>query len=271
MAELGESIMSGQALLGGLDVISNSVVNVVWACLALALVAVVFWYFLHRHKVRIRILTNSGSFPYQDKAREIKIDGVPFWKLLKRKDTITAPPSDALHSIGRDWMLRKPAYSVEMYWSEEDGYVPIVDTVNKANLKEKTVVYELDRHGQKVEVARDVFQPFTPQQRALYVSQQKKALDRRKKSLSDLIAQIAVPIAFVMFAVVLLFFWEDIAKPAKEMAAANQNMMQLQKELLSHQSEISAQNARIVQALTGNIEAGEINLIQRVPPDGATT
>lgn len=254
---------AGAAARGFMDSLSASVYPVILTALGIALIAFFWWYFSHRHRVRIRLLLAQGTVPFDDKAREVIVDGVPFWKLLKRKDMIPTPTSEAMTHLGKGFLSGKPRFYAEFYWSEEYGYVPMVDGVNSKNLQDKAVKY-----GPNKELVKDAFHPFTPQQRALYVLQLRKAEARKKKSILDQITAIAVPMALVFIFIMLLVFWEDIAKPAQEMATANAGMMELNEKLLKQNAEISAQNARIVQALSGQIDAAQLQISQTVGGTG---
>ena len=225
----------------------------------------VVWYFQYRHRVRIRILTAQGSVPYDDKAREVDVDGVPFWKLLKRKHMVPVPTSEAITNIGVGPISKKPRYYAEFFWSEELGYVVNIDSVNSKNIQEKAVKY-----GPNKELVKDAFHPFTPQQRALYVYQLRKAEERKKKSLLDQITAIAVPMVLVFMFILVLVFWEDIAKPAQQSQASAAAMMETNERLLKENAQISAQNARILQVLAGKLDANTLQVAQTID-GGAST
>ena len=250
---------AGQAM----DALSNTVWPILWSLVLLIGLLIAWWYLSYRHKVRIRMLTGSNPVPFDDKAREIKVDGVTYWKLLKRKDVIAVPDSQSLEGLGKD-IMGKPKFYAEMYWSEEHGYIPIVDDVNESNFLDRIVV----KDGKKL--AKGTFKPFTTQQRTLLVTQLRKAQDRRKKSLLDQVMQVAVPMMLVFLFIMVLVFWEDIAKPAKDMAEMNQNMMSQQRSLLEQSQEISNQNARIVKAFADKEEAEALQLQQRIREEAST-
>lgn len=251
----------GNIATTSMDALSASVYPIIWTLLGIVLVIFVVYYLSFRHKIRVRLLTSQGSVPYDDKAREVLVDGVRFWKLMKRKDVIPVPPKEGLSILGRD-ILGKPKYYAEVYWSEEDGYVNILDNITKENLREN--IYGLDEHGEVKPIAGDAFKPFTPQQRSLLVQQIRKAQDRKKKGLLDYITQLAVPLALVALFMMVLLFWEDIAKPGREMASLNVQMQEKNQQLLGELSEISAQNARVVQALGDETKARELQIQQTV-------
>lgn len=260
MVEVGD-IDVARVTTGILDGMSGMVWPVVWTILGIVIVLFVAWYLMHRHKVRIKMLTSTGWQSFHDKAREVRVDGVKYWRLLKRKDIVPIPPAEATEGLGRDF-LGKPRFYAEAYWSEESDYVWSVDSVNKQNLSEKILV-----DGEKKSV-ENPFVPFTTQQRALFVSQLRKAESRRKKSLLDQIAQVAVPVVLVMMFIMVLLFWEDIAKPSKEMAELNNQMMERQNAIAASLADISSQNARVVSALADETRARELQIQQQVVSQG---
>lgn len=239
------------------NTLSGYVWPVIWSLVVLGFIGFVWWYLQYRHKIRLRLLTNYGSVPYDDKAREVLVDGVPFWKLLKRKDIIPVPSKKCLNSIGRDF-FGKPKFYAEMYWSEEEGYIPVQDTVNKENLA--GVVKVLDETGERV--VTGAFQPFTTQQRALHVAQLRRAEERRKNDFLTTIQNLAVPGILAMILILGLVFWEDIAKPGKEMALINKEMLEKQNVIAQQLADASSQNARVVQALAEESKKRELQISQ---------
>lgn len=228
---------------GFMDSVSQLGGYIVWAVLLGSLIGVIIYFLSFKHTISIRILNRNGNvLPVKDRAREIKVDGVKYWKLMKRKDIIPVPPADALIVMKSGG---KPKYYAEFTFNEETGYIPLEYDVTTDNFNNKLI---MTQHGK---VIKDSFQPFTTNQRSLYVMQLRKAEARRKKDVLERIMQLATPLVLVMLFIAVLIFWEDVAKPGKEMANLNIQMQQQNIELLDNLAEISAQNARIVQAYTG--------------------
>lgn len=253
MVEMDPTIVATSVM----DSLSSTVWPILWSLVVLVIIMFLYWYLQFRHTARILILTSNGVVPYEDKAREVKIEGVPYWKLRKRKDILPVPPRESMNSLGRDAIFNKPKFYSEMYWSEEHGYIPIQNRVNKENINE-FINGETD----------DVYKPLTPAQRALYTTQLRKAEGRRKKNIWDTIAQMATPLVLAMLFICVLVFWEDIAKPAKDMAAMQANLVKENAKVTSELSEISAQNARMIEILARDVD-GKLNQInQRVQQEG---
>jgi hypothetical protein len=247
------------------DSVSGWIWPITWTIIGVAVLGTIFWYLQYRHKVVIRMLTSQGSVPFEDKAREVMIDGVKFWKLLKRKDVVAIPPKKTIVSLGKDF-FGKPKFYVELYWAEEVGYAPAYDTVSTKNFFER--ITHTEEGGVRRRELGDAYYPLTTQQRALYVHQLEQANARKKKGILDTIRDLAIPIVLVMFMFGVILFWEDIAKPARDMADKNLQMQEANRVLLAQVAEISAQNARIVQAIAGKIEVGELRVQQTVASEG---
>lgn len=232
---MATDILSGgmESMLGnGMDSLSTIMVVIIWIGVFLVPV-VVGWHILrHKHRVQIKRLTDNGAFIVNDKAREVVVDGVHYWKLLKGKALLSVPPPDVIQ------MTKKGRVFVSCYYSDELGYVWAKDTVTKDTFKE-VVQTSVLQNGETVNTTRRVYQPFSTQERALLAGQIRKAAERRGTSLMDKIMQfLPLMMVFMMFVLVLIF-WEDIAKPAVQMSASNA-------EVSKQNALISEQNARIL-------------------------
>lgn len=242
----------GSVASGFMDNISQAGSWIVWIIVIGALVGALLYLISFKHSVGIRVLTRNGNnLPVKDRAREIKVDGVVYWKLMKRKHIIPVPPAESL-------VIRKsganPKFYAEFSYSDETGYVPLEYDVTTDNFNDKL---KMIQHGK---VVQDPFQPFTSNQRSLYVMQLRKSETRRKKDILERITALATPIVLVMLVICILIFWEDVAKPGKEIAELNLQMQEKTLVVLDQIVEISNQNARIVQTLTGE----NLNITQQV-------
>jgi hypothetical protein len=232
----------------------DGLASMVWGGLLVVMVVALLlfaYYFLSfRHKVVIKILGSRGAkYPFADNAKPVMIEGVPMWKLRKRKDIITPPPKNAVLPIGRD------LFGKAKYYADEFGYVWAEDNVGLDEFEGKI---ETEANGN--EVVRGVYQPVTTQERTILVGQVTKALMKKKKSLLEQITALAVPLALVALFIMVLVFWEDIAKPVKDMSS-------IQASIAEQNAVISQQNARMLSVLAGKLEVGDIVVEQTVPPD----
>jgi cell division protein FtsL len=239
--------------LGAMDTMSTIAVVMIYIAIVSVPILFIWNYLRFKHRVQIKKLTANGAIVYDDRAREVMQDGVKFWKLYKDKFLISCPPPDVTQ------MTKKGKLFVVCYFSEEMGYVWAKDTVTKDTFKAQTVDYEL-RNGEKVKVIRDVYQPFTTQERALQANQIRKAIERKGESLLAKIEKyLPFIMVFLMFVLVLIF-WEDIAKPAITMSNANA-------EISKQNAVISEQNARILMMFGfDNITLNQ-QTINEAPPD----
>lgn len=238
-----EGIDVGAVAQSTVDSVSQYVGFLIWGLVICSLIAIFVYILSFRHTVTIRHLTKAtNTMPMKDRAREINVDGAVFWKLLKRKHIIPVPPASALVLKSASG---KPKFHADFTYSEENGYIPLEYDINTQNFDQKLV---MTQHGR---VVKEAFQPFTSNQRSLYVMQVRKAEQMRKKDILERLTQLATPLVLAMLFIAVLVFWEDVAKPGREMADLNIQMQQKNVVLLEQLSEISAQNARIVQAYTG--------------------
>ena len=209
-------------------------------------VVFLLWYVLQfKHRVRVKVLTKNGFYIIDDKARELRDKDsklIKSWRLWKLRETASVPPPDSV------FMTKKGRFTADAYWSEDTGLVWVTDTITREKFNElikRKVVY--DKNGEKVEekIVRDSTQPFTTQERSLQAWRITQAMNRKHKSIWDTIAQLAVPIALVMLFVMVLIFWEDIAKPVQQLSADNA-------KISAENARISEQNARILSLISNN-------------------
>jgi len=140
-------------------------------------------------KIRIREIIGGKTRIIDDRAREVKDnEGVLKWKLLKRKHCLPIPPPEAIH------ITHKGKYSVEAYYLPEGEYKYVLDNgVDVSKLSN--------------------FEPLDTSDREFYASEMREAEEYRKKNWTDYILPIAGIITIFGVLVVMLVFWEDIAKP----------------------------------------------------------
>ena len=151
------------------------------------------WIMGFKHKFRVRQITGTKTFIVDDKARVYKDkDGVTYWRLLKFRDIIPMPPSDAID------VTSKGKFVVEAYRNEQGEYQYIYD-----------------------HKAMAVFQPLTTNQRLILINQIKKANAKRKTEWMQYAPLIASGMVLVIIMVMAFTFWDDITKPA--VGAANSN------------------------------------------------
>lgn len=244
--------VAGQAASAGYDV-------AMWMVALVVIGAVIFgvWYILQfKHRVNLRVMTRHGYYIVQDKARETKVDGVTYWQLFKKREMATVPPPEATNQTQRGKLV------ADAYWHEETGIVWATDKVTREDFV-KMITEVTVKDGSMQKQVQDAFQPFTTQERALQSARVTRALMRKKKSLLEAVMQLATPLALVMLVIMVLIFWEDIAKPAKEMGALNV-------EVSKQNAIISEQNARLLSILAQNgVLKGDVPVNQVVPAAGA--
>lgn len=172
-----------------------------------------------KHKVRIKEITNGRKIIFDDRAREVEVDGVKFWNLLKKKDIIPVPPPEAIEI---NHMGKK---CVEVYKTEYGDYRFAKDTAKieeppKEILEIKDTVKREEglKKWQEENKIIDTFHPLTTKQRVILISQIRKAQEKKTKKWQDMILPIAGIAALVVIVVALMIFYEDMGKPLLAMA-----------------------------------------------------
>jgi len=222
------------------NVASSAYDVILWAVAAImivALIGMVLYMLSYKHKVRVRYITKDGSYIIDDKARRKVDGGVTYWSLLKAKQTVSPPPKQAIN------ITKKGKLVAECYITE-DNPEPVWLTDN----------FDLEGNG--------TFKPLTTQQRSLTVSRIRKAESRKNASLWDKISQVIMPAAMVIMVALPFVFWGEIT-------SASTHSMEVGAEMAAENAKISEQNARILSVLAGKVEAGDLEIVQNVPPDAA--
>ena len=94
MVDFGSVISSGRGVLN--QVVTGFFIVIGGAIIA-ALVIWILFKLSYKHKFRYRSALDQGKLIKDDKAREYKDkDGLVWWRLLRSKEKIPAPPSDVL-------------------------------------------------------------------------------------------------------------------------------------------------------------------------------
>lgn len=216
------------SVFGGISTTYDMVMVLIVLGIVVGIVAFFMWYLSHKHMVVIRYRMKDRKYIITDKAKEVTVQGVSYWKLLKMKKKVTVPPPGAIE------ITRKGKFMAECYWDADNpNPVWIYDTG----------------------VPDDALQPFTTKQRALLVNEFRQAELRKKKGLLETLEKLAVPFALVMILIVMLVFFENIAKPAQDMMAANERMMKSNEEITDNQ-------ARIMSFIANKADLGELDIEQ---------
>lgn len=154
-------------------------------------------------------------------------------------------------------MNNKGKLVAECYFSEDLGVVWAGDLITEKTFNEKVKV-EMNRNGKPVGVMREVHQPFGTVQRAMLANQIRKAIERKGTSGWEKFQQIIPWLVPVFILIIMLLFWEDIAKPAQQISELNVKVSE-------QNAIISEQNARILTILYG--PNANITVRQVIPPN----
>ena len=171
-----------------------------------AVIGVIIFILRYNIKFRVREVIGGRTRIIDDRARQVTDnEGVLKWKLLKGKTCVPIPPAEAIH------LTNKGKYSVEAYKLPEGEYKYVMDNgCNKDKLTN--------------------FEPLDTADREFYASEMKEAEQYRKKDWKEYILPIAGIVTIFGVLVVMLVFWEDIAKPGITIVEKAASISQSQQE-----------------------------------------
>lgn len=234
----------------------------------LGLAAWVWWRRQFKYLVRLKVLKNGAFIYYEDVAREIHQEGSQYWKLRGLKELCGIPPSESISQNN------KGQFVAEGYYSKDAGVIWAKDTMTREEFRKleeelrqrratgktdgKTAVF-FDTSGVHGKSTITKFQPLTTQERALQAGQVTKAMLRKGNSIWDMIWKIAPAILILIVFVLILVFWNDIAKPVITLSQQNIDIQKNNKEIMQ-------QNLRFYTMLTGGKGNGTY-VVQQIPED----
>jgi len=216
---------------------------ILWGVIALmvliALYLMIERLFLYPHEFTLKQTTKDVPIVIRTRAREItKKNGEVIWKVLWKKKLVPVPPEEARA------ITKKGKFYVEG-WLLEDGQV------------------QYETHPQAV--ANNVL---STNQRIMLAHQFRKAEKERIKGWKDIIGQVAVPIAFGFFAVIIIVVglvqWTDINGPGLEMADRVLKMEQEDTRQLEILNEIK-NDIQLIKSKAKITENDEVTIVE--PPN----
>jgi len=189
------------------------------------IIGVVVMILRYNIKVRVREIIGGKTRIIDERAREVKDnEGVLKWKLLWRKHHLPIPPPEAIH------LTNKGKYSVEAYYLPEGEYKYVMD------------------NGVDIEKLSN-FEPLDTSDREFYASEMREAEEYRQKSWKDYILPIAGLMTILAVLIVMLVFWEDIAKPgitivdkAAGISATQHETAIIMRDILQNRQQIEMQD-----------------------------
>jgi hypothetical protein len=197
-----------------------------------------------KHEVIIRKITNNRKNIIVDRARTYVKKEVQYWqlygrRLLGKKKLVTAPPSDAIELKDNGTLY------AECYWKEDNP--------------EPTWIID--------KFVGDIvgLEPFTTQERSLFVNRLEDAVMRRKKNWLDMLYQIAPVLVLALIFVLILVYWEEIAKPISDLQQSNA-------QISTQNARISEENTKMIIVLAESLGRqdliADLNISQTIPAGG---
>lgn len=198
----------------------------------LVIIITIFILLQYKHHFRVRELTGGKTRIIDDKAKEVKDKtGVLKWRLFKRKHNVPVPPADAIH------LTKKGKYSVEAYYTQTGEYKYVIDEgINPETLSN--------------------FKPLDTQDREFYANEMQKAEQYKKKKWTDYILPLSGVMVIMMVFILMLVFWEDIAKPGIQITATASGIAETQAETVKIMRDI-IQNRQTVEDVEKDTENGK--------------
>lgn len=194
--------MNLQSFIGGFDLLMSVLT---WIIILAVVGVIAFWFWqMSQYKTRVIIkdVVKNRIIVIPDKARRVKDkNGNMWWKLLKCKDKIPEPSPEAIEIDikGKKWC--------EFFRLEGVGYFP-----SKSKKGYLSIGGKIDE-----KLFKDLFvsgsEPFTTQQRALYINELREAEEYKRISKHDLIARAIPYVALVLILSVFMLFFSEAVQP----------------------------------------------------------
>ena len=230
-----------------------------------------------KHVVYLKDITNNNRILEADKARELEHrDGSPVWQCLKNRNIeFTIPPSEAIEinkrgqkcvtvymaegvviGFGKDsTQVKRPPE--ELFEVDFESIPEEITNIVNTQKREKAIL-TWERQQQQLNVSQwakannilSASQPFTSNQRTIYMAQRKRIMDRRKKSIWEYALPIAYISSMTIILLSLLIFWGDIAQPAIESKKVTESTISTMLKVVETQKEMDLN----IQVLSDNVE-----------------
>lgn len=214
MSEIGLNVDVGQIATSAMDGLTTVILWVLVVALIGVVAYLAFYLMSFKHKVRVRRIIKGRTYIIDDRAKEFKIDGAIWWKLLKTKIKTTAPPEEAID------ITKKGKLVVEAYLTKDDQLIWRTDRQTTEGFTETLKSADGD------------YRVFSSEERALYINELREAETYKKKKISDLLVAAAPYIAIILIFVCFLIFFNEVVAPAKELGASIRASHDLQLETM---------------------------------------
>lgn len=176
---------------------------VLWGIIFIgAIIALVIWLVLRSYpfKIRIRELTSTNVRLIHDTLGKIKKDDdkIEYLGLMNKNIGHSFLPLPQPEVV--DYDPKKKKKIVEVYYSDEIGYVYIKDGKDIKDMEGKDCQFD----------------PVTTKQRAMIINQLKKKEARKTTSWTQNIPLIVGAVTIVLLVTIILIFWGEAMQPMME-------------------------------------------------------
>jgi len=198
--DIGIAGFESSTFFSGMSMFSTVLLYALYGVLVFGGVYLAYFYFSHKHRVRVRKIVSGRTIIFDDKARQFTDrKGIPKWRLWKMRKVMGLPPDECLDVTSKGKLI------AECYWTG-DG-TPIWINTSFDFDKDKKIV--------------DTFEPFSSEERTMVAHEYREAESYKKRRVSELIVALAPMITIVLILTIFMLFFGEAVAPSISLASSN--------------------------------------------------
>jgi hypothetical protein len=269
--------VNANALSNSLSTASSAVFWVSFIAF-LGMIVLYFMWFTSFNKNLILKRTINGSSRRENRKAKflIKKDGESYLQIRNpnpfKKDLHPMPIQSVIEvgARGKEFISARQLPTGELIYLRDNGFIPeipkdLLDSKNYSKEFAEELALETDENLKEFKVKRynqkimdnwkktnnvtDAYQPISSNQRSFYLSQIRKANDKKPESLMDRISKLALPMMLVVMLAVMLIFGGKLYEPAVRLS---ENVVQHDKLIISLADKLDAMDKHIQGIDTSN-------------------
>lgn len=204
--------------------------------------------------------TKAKIKKYKDGLAVVQLRGPFPWGLVE----LPAPPEEAIE------IDYKGFRHIEAYRTATNEYIYLKDTSKLPEVPKELLdmddgyekTFRIKEWKTKNNVVNS-YQPITANQRMFFIGQIRKAHDKKKTGVMEILRDALPFMAFIIFVVMIMVFWGKFMAPANDMMAKANELMQKNIEFEEHKIELE-QLKNDIQVIKQEVIRGNQNNTQ--PP-----
>lgn len=241
--------------------------------------------FQFKHTLQLREVVNGNMFIKNLKAREFKDkEGIRWWQTLKgfRVEKRKIPPSESIviDGKGRKFAIAHMTQEGGLQYVLDDAKIldlpeylknPVVPNDIKKEIDDEKRASMLNEWKDKMAALKEKwikenkvitsFKPLVTDEKLIMMSEFNKGLDRKKKTLMDVVVPVVAMGSMALVIVVMVVYWQDVGQPLVEMGDRQIAYENIQKEQLQIIKDIK-QDVQTIKDSSGSVPTPN----QEVPP-----